>query len=64
MATKNADGTVTLRTQGSLAYTPTVAPTTTAAQGTNAKKIGGGGFESSGRLTKQKGRSVVPRSAL
>lgn len=64
MAQKNADGSVTLRTQGSLAYTPSVAPTLATAQGTNAKKIGGGGFEQSGRLTRQKGRTIASKSAL
>lgn len=64
MAVKNADGSVTVRTQGSLAYTPSVAPATSLSRPATAKAIGGGGFESSGRLTKQKGRSVAPKSSL
>jgi hypothetical protein len=63
MATKNADGTVTLRTQGSLAYTPSITPTTSLSRPATAKSIGGGGFESSGRLAKQKGRSIASKSA-
>lgn len=64
MAQKNEDGSVTLRTQGSLAYTPHIAPATALSRPATAKKIGGGGFESSGRLTRQKGRSVAAKSAL
>lgn len=64
MAIRNEDGSVTVRTQGSLAYTPSVAPATALARPATSKKIGGGGFAQSGRLTKQAGRAVVPRSAL
>lgn len=63
MAQRNADGTVTLRTQGSLAYNPSAAATTALSRPATAKKIGGGGFAQSGRLTRQKGRTVAPKSA-
>lgn len=63
MATRNEDGTVTLRTRGALAYNPSGAPAVGLTRPAQAKSIGGGGFAQSGRLTPQKGRSTSPKSA-
>lgn len=63
MAQRNYDGTVTLRTRGSLAYTPRVAGSTVA----YVKPGAPGGLTSSassnGRLTRQKGAGYTGRSA-
>jgi hypothetical protein len=61
MATRNPDGSVVLRTKGSLAYTPSVAGTTALSRPNTAKRLGGGGFESSGRL--KSNLTTVPKSA-
>lgn len=63
MAQRNADGSVTVRTAGALAYNPTVNGSTAAFRGPLARKIGGGGFAQSGRLTRQAGRTYAPSSA-
>lgn len=57
------DGSVVLRTRGALAYSPSTAGTTALSRPSVAKKLGGGGYEQSGRNTLPKGTSVAARSA-
>jgi hypothetical protein len=63
-AQKLADGSVVMRTKGALSYNPSTAGTTGLSRPSTAKRLGGGGYEQSGRNTLPKGTSVVGRSAL
>lgn len=63
MATRNYDGTVTLKTRGSLAYTPRVAASTKAYVKPGAPGGLTGSATSNGRLQRQKGAGYTGRSA-
>jgi hypothetical protein len=62
MAQQNPDGTVTMRTRGALAYTPSGGGGFAAPKPASARKIGGGGYAQSGRNTLPKGTSTSSRS--
>lgn len=63
MATRNYDGTVTLKTRGAMSYTPKVAGSTTAYVKPGAPGGLTGSASGNGRLVRQKGAGYTGRSA-